>query len=181
MSFSLGLGAEVSSKAKKLKRMVPSVRVAKIIMEFEALRTRAYKLPGERYYSIGYGHSGPDIKAGDTISEYDAVVLLGTDVLEFGKGVFRLLKRQPTQNQFDAMVSLAFNVGVARFATSTILNKFNQGLDDEASEAFLLYTKARGPDGKLKPLPGLEKRRAREKEIFMEPDGDLFAPQGGVV
>ena len=161
----------------KLKRMVPSVRVATTIMEFEALRTRAYKNPGEQYWTIGYGHSGADVDAGDTISAYDALVLLGEDVLSFGRQVFRLLSRQPTQNQFDAMTSLAFNVGASRFATSTVLTKFNQGLDKEAAEAFLFYVKARNADGSPKTLPGLEKRRKREKEIFLESDEGLFAAQ----
>ncbi len=71
-----------------------------------------------------------------------------------------------SQNQFDALVSFVFNVGRRNFERSTLLKRLNENKILEAGEEFMKWTKARQPGG-FKELPGLVKRRAEEKTLFL--------------
>lgn len=84
----------------------------------------------------------------------------------FEKAVTNSVKFSPTQNQFDAMVSLAYNIGESGFARSSVLRYANQGDFGKAANAFNLWVKAQGLT-----LSGLVSRRAKEATLFMTPDG----------
>lgn len=132
----------------------------KMIEGFEGLRLEAYK-DAVGVWTIGYGHTA-GVKAGQKITAEEASRLLTEDLDIFSNGVEALLKRVPTQAQFDAMVSLAYNIGLGGFARSTVLRKFNEGKDKEAAAAFALWNKGGG-----RVLAGLIKRRAAEASHYL--------------
>ncbi|TXH56271.1 MAG: lysozyme [Desulfurellales bacterium] len=113
--------------------------------------------------TIGVGHTGPDVKEGQVITEDEARSIFRRDVERFEncvrKGVPNL---RLEQCQFDALVSFAFNVGCGNFASSTLLKLLNQGKISEAAEQFQRWNKAGG-----KVLPVLTRRRAREARLFL--------------
>ena len=143
-----------------------SQRGLELIKDFEGFSSTSYlcvaKIP-----TIGYGNTfyadGTKVKLGDQISKTDALKLL--EVIanrDFADKIFPYIKVKVTQNQFDAMVSLAYNIGVGNFSKSTLLKKVNAGDFVGASEEFLRWNKAGG-----KELLGLTKRREREKQLFL--------------
>ena len=134
-----------------------------LIKSFEGLRTKAYKaVPTEKYYTIGYGHYGFDVRDDDVISEKDAEKLLYDDVQSFVDAVNKLLKVDVTQNQFDALVSFAYNVGVGALKSSTLLEYLNAGNFQKAADEFLRWNKSGG-----KVYGGLVKRREQERALFL--------------
>jgi lysozyme len=96
-----------------------------------------------------------------TITQAKADELLKSGVESFVSGVNKILKRTPTQNQFDAMVSLCYNIGVGAFQGSTLIKKFNAGDTAAASEQFLVWNKAGGSVSN-----GRTNRRKDEKALF---------------
>lgn len=132
----------------------------KLIAGFEGCRLEAYKdIVG--VWTIGYGHT-EGVSAGQKITQEEADGLLAKDLDLFANGVEKLLTRVPTQAQFDAMVSLAFNIGLSGFKGSSILKYFNAGQDSKAAEYFLKWNKAGG-----KIVSGLVRRRAAEAELYL--------------
>ena len=81
---------------------------------------------------------------------------------DFADKIFPSIKVKVTQSQFDAMVSLAYNIGAGAFLKSTLLKKVNAGDFAGAGEQFLRWNKAGG-----KEVLGLTKRREREKQLFL--------------
>lgn len=140
-----------------------------LIKSFEQLRLKAYKCPAG-IPTIGWGHTGPDVTMDLLITRDHADRLLEEDVGDVERGLIPLLKHPATQGQFDAMVSLAFNIGVKAFAGSTVLKKFNAGDSLGAAKAFTLWNKARVNGHGLMELPGLTRRRQAEAALFLEPD-----------
>ena len=145
-----------------------------LIKEFEGFRSEAYldKLANPALWTIGYGtteRAGVGIvpRAGMEITEKQATEYLQKTVDKFAGQVLAVLKRPATDNQFAAMVSLAYNIGPSAFARSSVLKRFNEGKIQSAADAFLLWNKAGG-----KVLRGLERRRARERELFLKSDWD---------
>lgn len=139
-----------------------------LIKSFEGLRLTAYLCPAG-VPTIGYGHTGLDVSHADvaakwTITEAQAEEILRRDLGRFEKAVASCIARPLTQNQFDAMVSLAFNIGAAAFRGSSVVRRFNAGRTTEAADAFLLWNKAGG-----KVLPGLVRRREAERALFLKP------------
>ncbi len=108
----------------------------------------------------GFGHTaaaGGEPIGGQWSRDKARAVLRDDLARQYEPGVRRLLKRQPTQGQFDAMVSFAFNCGVAALKRSSLLKFFNRGEDAQAAGAFMLWVKAAG-----KTMPGLVRRRSSE-------------------
>ncbi len=132
-----------------------------IIRDCEGLRTTSYRCPAG-IPTIGYGHTGPEVKDGQTITKEEADRLLRDDVKNAERAIKRLVKVQLTQGQFDALVSFTFNLGAGNLQTSTLLKKLNAGDYAGAAEQFLVWNKAAG-----KVLPGLVKRRERERQCFL--------------
>lgn len=134
----------------------------KKLKAFEGLRTEAYYDPAG-VLTIGYGHTGPDVSPGDVISEYWAEHLLRTDLYETEKAVDELDVAK-TQGQFDALVSFAYNLGINRLRTSSLLKTIREGGNMRAiKREFKKWVHAGD-----KTLRGLETRRAWEAERFFE-------------
>jgi lysozyme len=110
---------------------------------------------------IGDGHSLPDSwNRPFTIEECDA--LLAKDVRKFELGVARYINVQLTQNQFDALISFAFNLGLGTLQRSTVRQALNRGDKEKASRSLLKYNKAGG-----KVVKGLDLRRKAEAKLLL--------------
>ncbi|MCY1672121.1 lysozyme [Novosphingobium sp. SL115] len=156
------------------KRRINDAGLA-IIKQYEGLRLKAYLCPAG-IWTIGWGHTGPDVKAGKSITLDRAEQLLRADLSRFEAAVQRLAP-VATDNQFSAMVSFAFNVGedededdVAEgLGDSTLLRKHNAGDFAGAAAQFAKWNKAK-VNGKTTVLKGLTDRRAREAALYAKPD-----------
>ena len=136
-----------------------------LIKKCEDLRLKAY-LDSAGAPTIGYGHTGPDVRLGMTITEEEAERLLLMDVASAERAVTRQVRVTLTENQFSALVSFVFNVGSRALTASTLLRKLNKGKYLEAADEFLKWNKAT-VRGKLTVLPGLTSRRAMERALFL--------------
>ena len=143
-----------------------SPRGLDLIKDFEGFSSSAY-LDVVNIPTIGWGNTfyedGTKVKLGDQISKTDALKLL--EVIanrDFADKIFPSIKVKVTQSQFDAMVSLAYNIGAGAFLKSTLLKKVNAGDFAGAGEEFLRWNKAGG-----KEVLGLTRRREREKQLFL--------------
>lgn len=134
----------------------------KIIKNFEGCRLKAYKCPAG-VWTIGFGHTGKDVKEGLTITQEQAEHYLQNDIIIHSANVTRLVKVPITQNQFDALVSFEYNVGYGNFASSTMLKMINKNMFPEAAQQFDRWVYAN-----KKRLTGLVKRRQAEKELFLK-------------
>ena len=137
-----------------------------LIKEFEGFSANAYLCPA-KIPTIGYGNTfwedGRKVRIGEQISKSKALELLEFVAnKDFADKIFPLIKVQINQNQFDAMVSLAYNIGVGAFSNSTLLKRVNAKDFIGAGNEFLKWDKSGG-----KPLLGLTRRRQREKELFL--------------
>lgn len=132
-----------------------------LIKSFEGCKLTAYKcLPTERYYTIGYGHYGSDVKAGMKITEKKAEKLLLQDCKKAIANVNSFMSKYNfNQNQFDALVSFAFNVGSINQLTASGTRTLEQ-----ISSKITAYNKSGG-----KVIAGLVRRRAKEKVLFDTP------------
>lgn len=130
---------------------------------------KAYKCQAG-VWTIGVGHTGPEVKEGMTISRAESERLFALDLVRFEKAV--ALATQPRalhQHEFDAMVSLAFNIGAKAFTDSTLAKAVRGGDMYAAARQFTVWNKAGGMVS-----PGLLARRTRELLMFvgLEPNGD---------
>ncbi len=138
---------------------------------FEDCALRAYRCPAG-VLTIGYGHT-LGVKPGDVLPNVAAAdALLSADLASFEAELNRLLAGvATTQHQFDAMLSLEFNIGVDNFSGSTVL-KMHKAADYAASAAaFHLWCNAL-VDGQLEPLPGLVRRRSAEAVVYLTANDD---------
>jgi lysozyme len=156
-----------------------------IIKEWEGLRLKAYPDPatGGEPWTIGYGLTSAagivPVKRGMVITKEQAEDYLIRALAKYEYAVSRALKRTPTQNQFDAMVSLCYNIGPGAFTTSSVAKHFNTGNLDMAAMSFLLWVKAN-----YRTMEGLKRRREAERKLFLSddvvaplPDGDPGLPE----
>jgi lysozyme len=127
---------------------------------FEGLHLTAYK-DCASVWTIGYGHTGPDLYNGMTINEAEAETLLHADLAEAVECVNRAVTATVSQNQFDAMVDFCFNAGRGNFLQSTLLRKVNLGDFAGATAQFGLWVHAGG-----EIVDGLVRRRKAEAELF---------------
>jgi GH24 family phage-related lysozyme (muramidase) len=136
-----------------------------LIKSFEGCKLTAYKVTdSEKYFTIGYGHYGSDVKEGMKITQEKADELFEKDVQRFVDGVNELVKVPVNQNQFDALVSFAYNVGLGALKKSTLLDLLNGKEYKGASEQYERWNKSGG-----KVLKGLVKRREKEQKLFDTP------------
>ena len=140
--------------------MKTSDRGIALIKKFEGCKLTAYKpVATEKYWTIGYGHYGPDVAAGAVISQMQADMYLRLDLDKFEKKVEKYnSKYHWTQNEFDALVSFAYNIGsIDQLTANGTRSK------SEISVKIPAYNKAGG-----KVLAGLTKRRTAEQSMFNE-------------
>jgi lysozyme len=131
-----------------------------LIKEFEGLKLRAYLCPA-KVWTIGYGSTGPHVTAGKVITNAEAEDLLKEDLARFERAVTGFVTVPLTQNQYDALVSFAFNVGISALERSTLLKRVNAKRFDDVPAEFLKWNRAGG-----RPLAGLTRRRAAEAALF---------------
>lgn len=136
-----------------------------LIKSFEGCRLAAYKaVSTEKYYTIGWGHYGADVKAGQTISQDEADALLLSDLQQFERYTNHYTASlKLNQNQFDALVSFCYNCGPGT------LKKLVAGrTPEEIAEHITDYNKS----GR-EVLKALERRRKTEKELFCKGEGTV--------
>ena len=133
--------------------------------QFEGCKLTAYQdIRG--IWTIGYGHTGHDVRPGLTITQDEAEQLLLHDIESAVNTVNHLVTVQITQHEFDALVDFTFNVGSGNFASSTLLRYLNAGLLDAAAKEFERWDKAAGV-----VVAGLLRRRIAEENWFKTSDG----------
>ena len=137
-----------------------------LIKEFEGLSLKPY-LDVVNIPTIGWGNTFYEDGTKVTLKDQPVTKERANELLEvvanrdFADKIFPAIKVKVTQSQFDAMVSLAYNIGTGAFLKSTLLKKVNAGDFAGAGEEFLRWNKALG-----KEVLGLTKRREREKQLF---------------
>ena len=136
---------------------------AELIKSFEGLELESYLCPAG-IWTIGYGHTG-NVRKGQKITKKEADELLDVDLSVFRKGVRNLVKVPLNQNQFGALVSFAYNVGLGNLKTSTLLRLLNEGNYTGAADQLLRWNKSKG-----KVLTGLVRRREAERAVFLTPE-----------
>ena len=138
-----------------------SDKIKQMIKGWEGCRLKAYRCPAG-VPTIGYGHT-LGVRLGQTISQYEADVLFEKDIAAFAARVTPLLgSAHVNNNQFDALVSLAYNIGIGAFAKSSLLKKVKANPADPSIRAEF----ARFVHGGGKVLPGLVKRRTAEADHY---------------
>ncbi len=129
--------------------------------EFEGLRLEAYQDCGG-IWTIGYGHTGRDVRPGRRVSEFEAEVLLRADLRDAIASVNRSIEVPIAQHQFDALVDFCYNAGRGNFERSSLLRKVNLEDFEGAAFQFGLWVNV-----DMKPVPGLVRRRAAEAAMFL--------------
>ena len=136
-----------------------------LICGFEGKRLVAYD-DGVGVWTIGFGTTiypnGIKVKKGDTCTEAQAKEYMAHDLKKFEQAVNGAVNIPLNQNQFDALVSLAYNIGTGAFNKSTLVKKLNAGDIRGAADQFDVWVNAGG-----KRMQGLVNRRAKEKEVFL--------------
>jgi lysozyme len=134
-----------------------------LIKHYEGLRLIAYAdVVG--VLTIGYGHTGADVTPGLVITQTQADLLLAGDLARFESGVSDLALVPLNANQFSALVSFSYNLGLGSLRQSTLLRDLNRGDYAAAANEFPRWDRAGGRE-----LPGLLKRRQAERALFLTP------------
>ncbi|MFT0892967.1 lysozyme [Pseudochelatococcus sp. G4_1912] len=131
------------------------------LKQWEGCRLNAYR-DSAGVWTIGYGHTGPDVKPGMQITQAQADKLLMDDLARFERAVDQGVKVPLTDNQFGTLVSFAFNIGVAAFEKSTLLRKLNAGDYNSVPSELARWVNAGG-----RRLQGLVNRRAAEAGLWV--------------
>ena len=135
-----------------------------LLEQFEGLRLEAY-LDSAGIYTIGYGTikypDGNKVKKGDKTTKAQAKGYKLHDLKEFETTVNTSVTVPLSQNQYDALVSLSYNIGSGAFKNSTLLKKLNSGDYKGAAEQFLVWINSGG-----RKVKGLENRRKSEMKLF---------------
>lgn len=137
-----------------------------LICNFEGLRLKAYD-DGVGVWTIGFGTTkypnGIRVKKGDTCTLGQAKAYMQNDLKSFEQTVNNTVKVPLNQNQFDALVSLAYNIGSTAFKNSTLVRQLNEGNYKAAANQFNVWVNAGG-----KRMQGLVNRRAAERTLFLK-------------
>ena len=144
--------------------MQTSANGRNLIEGFEGLRLTSYQ-DQRGIWTVGYGHTGPDVYPGLTISQPEADDLLAVDLHHAETAIYKTVQAHLTQNQFDAVVSLVYNIGGGAFSKSTVLRLLNLDDYEGAAIAFLMWDKTNGEVNL-----GLQNRRQAEKLLFLTPE-----------
>ncbi|MGE9796866.1 lysozyme [Acinetobacter baumannii] len=163
--------SQVDDLNKVVDKLAPSGKTTSdvgvdLISGFEDTRFKAYD-DGVGIWTIGTGTTvypnGVKVKQGDTCTPEQAKAYFKHDLAKFEKTVNESVTVPLNQNQFDALVSLTYNIGSGAFNNSTLLKKLNKGDYQGAAEQFLVWNKA---DGKV--MKGLVRRREAERALFLK-------------
>lgn len=143
--------------------MTPSKACADLVKRFEGCVLKAYPDPatGGAPWTIGVGHTGPEVRPGVIWTLEQADAALEKDLERFARGVWASIGKETTQNRFDALVAFAFNVGLGNLQSSTLLKMHKAGNFAGAAQQFGRWNKAAG-----KVMKGLTLRRAAEAQLY---------------
>ena len=146
--------------------MKPSKQAIEIIKKYEGLFLNAYLCPAS-VPTIGYGTirypDGKPVKLGEKITLKKAEELLTWEVEKIAT---QIPKVNVNQNQYDALVSFTYNLGIGNLLKSTLYRKCKANADDPTiKDEFMKWTKAR-VGGKLTVLKGLVRRRTEEYSLY---------------
>ncbi|WP_110641810.1 lysozyme [Salinicola sp. CPA57] len=131
------------------------------LIERESVELTAYQdVAG--IWTIGVGHTGADVYEGLTVTYDQAISLLHADIERFETVVNRCIDVYLEQHEYDALVSLAFNIGVHAFKTSTVVRLINANDFLGAADAFMMWKKAGA-----RVVQGLINRRKDERAQFL--------------
>jgi lysozyme len=137
-----------------------------LIKEFEGCKLAAYQCPAG-IWTIGigsthYGDGTPVTKSRTLPTEKAAIALLAATIGQYEKAV-NAVYAELTQNEFDALVCLCYNIGAGNFASSTLVKMLNAGeAKEEVAKQFVRWNKAGG-----KVMAGLTRRREAEAALFL--------------
>ncbi|MEL7028093.1 MAG: glycoside hydrolase family protein [Pseudomonadota bacterium] len=146
-----------------------------LIKRFEGLALEAYQDIAD-VWTIGYGHT-TGVTPGQRITEAEAEQLLREEVERFENGVERAVDIELNPNEFSALVSFSYNVGLGALGSSTALRRLNAGDRIGAADALLWWNKAT-VNGQKVEVRGLTRRRAAERALFLKPYPDVgFIPE----
>lgn len=149
-----------------IDQMVVSLFGVELICGFEGKRLAAYD-DGVGVWTIGFGTTvypnGIKVMKGDTCTEAQAKTYMAHDLKKFEATVNKAVTVQLNQNQFDALVSLAYNIGTNAFSKSTLVKKLNANDIRGAADQFDVWVNAGG-----KRMQGLVNRRTVEKALFLK-------------
>jgi len=149
--------------------MKASNKAVKLIAQFEGFESKPYICSGG-VVTIGYGTtiypSGVKVNMNDSaITKQQAEEYLLNDINKFSNGVDLLVRKNINQNQFDALVSFAYNVGLGNLSNSTLLKLINVDPNNSLiKNEFIKWNKAKG-----KVLAGLTRRRNAEANLYFKP------------
>ena len=151
-------------------------KALELIKEFEGLRLEAYQ-DSVGVWTIGYGTTsragiGVTVGPGMKISQSEAERYLQDALDKFGEKILPGFTRQPTPDQYGAMISLAYNIGPTAFLKSTCLRRFNAGDIEGAADALTWFNKAGG-----QVLRGLVRRREAEAALMLGADTTAPTPR----
>lgn len=132
-----------------------------LVKEFEGCRLTSYQCPAGRW-TVGYGHTGFDVKPSQTITQAEADEFLRRDLIDAAAVVTRAVKAPLNENQRAALVSLCMNIGGGAFSTSSLVKRCNVEAWDEAAREFPRWVHAGG-----RKLEGLIRRREAERQLFL--------------
>lgn len=132
-----------------------------LIKEFEGYKLKPYRLDGEQYFTVGFGHYGQDVNPNKKYTKKEVEALLYADVQRFMTDVLRYDKLYHfNQNELDALVSFAYNVGSIDGLTA-------KGSRSRKDIAYFMRKYVKGSNDQT--LEGLVKRREKERELFLTP------------
>ncbi|WP_309604629.1 glycoside hydrolase family protein [Phenylobacterium sp.] len=157
--------------------MQPRHRVSRagieLIKRFEGYRRQAALLPDGRW-TLGHGHT-LSARKGAQVSPDDAEALLRYDLIAIAHAVNATVYAPLTQNQFDALASFAFNLGLENFSGSSVLKRLNEGSPIQAASAMELWRKAEVAGERI-VIDALVRRRSAERALFLTPEGGAWTP-----
>jgi len=134
-----------------------------LIIEFEGFRSEAYiPVPGD-VPTIGFGFT-KGVQMGDKMTRSEAAARLKEELVEYEHGVMSACTLPPNENEFAALVSFSFNVGIGALRKSSVIKAHNRGDKQAAARAFSLWNKSGG-----KVYAGLTRRRAAEAALYLTP------------
>ncbi len=141
--------------------MWTSKRGVDLIKSFEGFSSVAIQLKGEQYYTIGYGHYGPDVRPGQRMTREEAEILIRKDLQKFEAWVTQYAPWPLNQNEFDALVSFTYNCGPG--SLQTLVRGRTKA---QVAQHMLVYTHS----GSEAYTAGLYARRKKEQALFLEDD-----------
>jgi lysozyme len=163
---------------RTMSRLTASRAAFDLIASFEGFRTRAALAPDGRW-TLGFGHTAT-AREGLTVTRNEAEDLLRWDLLPIEDMVRQSALTPLSQNQFDALVSFAYNIGLESFRTSDVLKYLNQG--QPVAAALSMHAWRRAPvNGRVLTIDALVRRRAAESALFLETVGARPAAPSSVV